>query len=360
MTAKFRLISYAELVNTMLDNLPEREREVLQRRNALGQIAEAHTLEQIGQDFNITRERVRQIEREGLKKLKGLDFLKLKLPVTEIEEQVQDHLKANGGLMSEEHLVEKLIMEREQKEEDIKAINFVLANLIAEKFVRVDDLADYETVWTLNHVDLAEAQNIAEALKGLITDHGQPLHIEDILNKFQTHNLYKKIEQNEAENQAIVEALLRTRKDVRSNILKQWGLSIWNTIKPKRMTDKAYLIMLREKRPLHFAEVADLINQALFDGKKACPATVHNELILDDKYVLVGRGIYALKEWGYQAGTVSDIITAILQQEGPQTKQELMDKVLKQRLVQKTTIVLALMSKERFEKMPDGRYALAK
>lgn len=360
MTAKLRLISYADLVNSLLDNLPDREREVLQRRNALGQIEEAHTLEQIGRDFNITRERVRQIEREGLKKLKGLDYQKLKLPITELENQVQDNLKFHGGLMAESHLVEKLITEREQMDLEIRALNFILASIIAEKFVRVDDLSDYEVIWKLNHVNQDQALAIADALRSLINQADQPLHMEDLLNKFKSHDLFTKVDANEAENQVIIEALLRTRKDVRSNILKQWGLAIWNTITPKRMTDKAYLIMLREKKPLHFAEVADLINQADFDRKKACPATVHNELILDDKYVLVGRGIYALKEWGFKEGTVSDIIINMLKQEGPQTKQELMDKVLKQRMVQKTTIILALMDKNKFNRLDDGRYSLAK
>jgi hypothetical protein len=360
MTAKFRLISYADLVNTMLDNLPDREREVLQRRNALGQITDSHTLEQIGKDFNITRERVRQIEREGTKKLKALDWQKLKLPLTELESQIQENLKAHGGLMAEDHLIEHLLQEREQKDEEIRALNFILANIVAEKFIRVDDTADYQVVWKLSHVNLDEAMAIADALKELIAKHGQPLHMEELLTKFQSDDLYKKVDMNEAENQVIVEALLRTHKDIRSNILKQWGLAVWNTIKPKRMTDKAYLIMLREKKPLHFAEVADLINQANFDSKKACPATVHNELILDDKYVLVGRGIYGLKEWGFQSGTVSDVITSILEQEGSQTKQSLMDKVLKQRLVQKTTVILALMDKSRFTKQADGTYALTK
>jgi hypothetical protein len=360
MSAKFRIISYADLASDLLDNLPEREREVLQRRNALGQIAEANTLEQIGNDFNITRERVRQIEREGNKKLKGLDYQKLKLPIADLVSQVEEHLKYHGGLMSEDHLVEKLIKEREQKEEEVRALNFILDSIIAAKFVRVDDLSDYQVIWKLNHVNLDEALAIADTLKGLIVKHGQPLHLEDLLDQFQPHELYGQVDANEAENQAIIEALLRARKDVKPNILKQWGLAIWNTITPKRMTDKAYLIMLREKKPLHFVEVADLINQADFDRKKACPATVHNELILDDKYVLVGRGIYALKEWGYQEGTVADIISNILAQEGPQTKQELMDKVLKQRLVQKTTVILALMDKNKFSRLADGRYALAK
>lgn len=360
MTAKIKTINYSDLVNLLLANLPEREREVLQRRNALGDIAEMHTLEHIGKDFNVTRERVRQIEREGLKKLRTLDFQKIKAPIDELEAFVNSNLKLHGGLMSEDHLVDKFIEAKEHQEAEIRALNFILANLIAEKFERVTDLNDHQIIWKLKHVNLNEALAIAAALKELIEKHGQPLHLEDLLIKFQDHQLFHKVEQNEAENQAIVEALLRIRKDVKHNILKQWGLIIWNTIRPKRMTDKAYLIMLREKKPLHFAEVADLINQANFDSKKACPATVHNELILDDKYVLVGRGIYALKDWGYQAGTVSDIISSILSQSGPQIKQDLIDEVLKQRFVQKTTIILALMDKNKYARLEDGRYTLAK
>ncbi|MCX6744889.1 MAG: hypothetical protein NTX82_05175 [Candidatus Parcubacteria bacterium] len=358
MSAKIKIISYSDLVDSLLANLPNREREVLQRRNALGEINEAHTLEQIGNDFNITRERIRQIEREGLKKLKGLDYQKLKLPIDDLETQVADNLKYYGGLMSEDHLKDKLL--KEEKEEEERALDFILANFLNGKFARVEAQDDYQILWKMDSVDLAETLVIAKALKDLIENHGQPIHMEDLMDKFKYHNLYQRVEQLEAENQAIIEALLRINKHVKSNILKQWGLAIWNTIRPKRMTDKAYLIMLREKKPLHFAEVADLINQANFDRKKACPATVHNELILDDKYVLVGRGIYALKEWGFQAGTVADIISQILQQNGPQEKQDLMEKVLKQRMVQKTTIILALMDKNKFNRLEDGRYTLVK
>lgn len=358
MTAKIKIISYSDLVNSLLANLPNREREVLQRRNALGESNDSHTLDQIGKDFNITRERIRQIEREGLKKLKGLDYQKLRLPISDLEGQIADNLKFHGGLMSEEHLMEKML--REQTDSEQKALNFILANLLNEKFQRIEDTDEYHIVWKQDDIDLDEVVKIAAALKDLIVNHGKPIHMEELMDKFKFHNLYQRIEKLEAENAAIMEALLRIRKDIKPNILKQWGLSIWNTIKPKRMTDKAYLIMLREKKPLHFAEVADLINQANFDRKKACPATVHNELILDDKYVLVGRGIYALKEWGFEAGTVIDIISKVLQENGPQNKQDLIDKVLKQRLVQKTTIILALMDKNKFAKLDDGRYSLAK
>jgi len=356
MSSKIKIISYADLVDSLLANLPDREREVLQRRNALADFSEAHTLEQICRDFNITRERVRQIEKEGLKKVRALDTIKTKL--SELKDAILEYLKLHGGIMSEIHLKEKLLKEQIAKE--INALDFILSYILSEEFNRIEDKEDYHIIWHLDNVNLDESLEIASALKNLIEDHGDPLHLEDLLNKFKAHKFYQSIDQREGENQAILEALLRLRKDIASNILEQWGLVDWTTIRPKRMTDKAYLIMLKHGKPLHFAEVSDLINQANFDRKKACPATVHNELILDDKYVLVGRGIYALKDWGYQEGTVADIIANILKQNGPMSKNELLDDVLKQRMVQKTTVVLALMDKNKFARLNDGRYQLVK
>ena len=356
MNSKIKVISYADLMDSLMANLPEREKEVLQRRNALADFSDSHTLEQIGRDYNITRERVRQIEKEGLKKVKTMDLAKAKL--SDLKNLIFGHLKENGGVMAENHLKEKLIQEADVKEEN--ALDFILTYIFADEFKRADDLEDYHIVWQLENADLDQALKIASALKELIEDNGNPLPLEDLLTRFQAHKLYTQIDKTEGDNQAILEALLRLRKDIDHNILEQWGLNNWTTIRPKRMTDKAYLIMLKQGKPLHFAEVADLINQANFDRKKACPATVHNELILDDKYVLVGRGIYALKEWGYKEGTVSDIIAQILADNGPLAKNELIDNVLKQRLVQKTTIILALMDKDKFARLEDGRYNIAK
>ncbi|MFC1598879.1 sigma factor-like helix-turn-helix DNA-binding protein [Patescibacteria group bacterium] len=343
MTAKLKTISYADLVNTLLENLSNREREVLQKRNSIGDLPK-HTLEQIGKDFNITRERVRQIEKEGLRKIAGFDYAKANLPVSDLEKMILDYLNSHGGIMAEDHLKEKLLNDQIEAEE--KALDFVLNYILAERLSRVNDVQDHYIIWKIKDADLDTALAITEVLKDLISKHGKPLHINDLIEQFKSHDHWSHVDDHQSANELILEALLRLRKDVNSNILNQWGLHNWNTIRPKRMTDKAYLIMLRENRPLHFAEVADLINQADFDRKKACAATVHNELILDKKYVLVGRGIYALKEWGYEQGTVADIISKILQANGAMTKKDLTEEVLKQRLVQKTTITLALMNKD--------------
>jgi len=152
-----------------------------------------------------------------------------------------------------------------------------------------------------------------------------------------------------------VYAILRAAKRIEQNKFGRWGARHWREIHPKTINDKIYLVLTDSGRPMHFAKIADRINEVEFDDKRAHPATVHNELILDKKYVLVGRGIYGLKEWGYKEGTVADIIANILSETNePISREEIINEVLKQRLVKKTTIILALMDKNRFEKKEGG------
>jgi RNA polymerase primary sigma factor len=56
----------------MLAGLDERERQVLQMRFGLGQ-CQPRTLEEIGCKFNLTRERIRQIEARAMAKLRSAE-----------------------------------------------------------------------------------------------------------------------------------------------------------------------------------------------------------------------------------------------------------------------------------------------
>jgi len=58
-----------EQVRSILDSLSDREREVLEMRFGLKD-GQAHTLEEVGQFFGVTRERIRQIEAKALRKLR--------------------------------------------------------------------------------------------------------------------------------------------------------------------------------------------------------------------------------------------------------------------------------------------------
>jgi len=355
MSISTQKIKYNDLVSELLKLLNDREKEVLTKRYSLGGNDKA-TLEQIGQGYNITRERVRQIENEGLKKVRQADFDRIR-QLTELSEAIAKELEQYGGFISQSHLMDNLLNTDESVE--VKALKFVLDHVLSPKFtvVEIDDL---DTVWRQDHLSDEQIKAMVDEISALVEIKGAPMSFEEIMNECQTCSVYSQIDSMSAENHKIIEAILRARQDMKKNILSQWGKESWTTVTPKRMTDKAYLVMLREQRPLHFEECADLINQSNFDKKKACAATVHNELILDDKYVLVGRGTYALKEWGYEAGTVSDIIEKILKTKGALDKKALSEEVLKQRLVQKTTITLSLMNKDRFAKNTDGTYSLVK
>ncbi len=62
-------INLAEQTRKVLQTLTEREEKVLRMRFGIGEESD-HTLEEVGQDFNVTRERIRQIEAKALRKLR--------------------------------------------------------------------------------------------------------------------------------------------------------------------------------------------------------------------------------------------------------------------------------------------------
>ena len=109
---------------------------------------------------------------------------------------------------------------------------------------------------------------------------------------------------------------------------------------------------------MHFAEIAAKLDQVKANPKKVTTQAVHNELIKDKRFVLIGRGIYALAEWGYQAGTVADIIEEVLREESPLTKDEIVRRVLARRQVKVTTIALNLQEKPQFERVAKATYQL--
>ena len=192
----------------------------------------------------------------------------------------------------------------------------------------------------------------------LVKELEKPVKLEDLIGKFKEQDFYQ-TNQERLSEEAIV-SYINVSKQIDKNPFDEYGLKNWGQIKPKRMNDKIYLVLKKEGKPLHFNKITELINKVNFDRRKAYPPTVHNELILNDRYVLVGRGIYALKEWGFKPGVVADVLVEILKRnEQPMERRELVEQVLKQRVVKKNTIHLALTDQSKFKKLPDGKYYFA-
>ncbi|MBT7552998.1 hypothetical protein HN670_00845 [bacterium] len=342
----------AQTVERILEVLSEREQEILKMRHGLAGFKKK-TLEEIGRQYSITRERVRQIENSALKKIiKNFDqnFLK------QIEDIANAILNEHGGMMSEENLIKELLVVPGATAENKAAINFVLNQLLNHRFHFVKESKKVYSFWKTPEASIDFFDKVIDDIRQLIHEHKDTVILEDLIKKITQANFFSS---NDDLNDKMVVNFLDITKKIENNPYEEWGLAEWPSITPKRMNDKIYIVLRKESKPLHFTEIAETINKMEFDQRKAYPATIHNELILDKKYVLVGRGIYALKEWGYKPGVVADVIAEILNEIGrPMSKKEIIAAVLDKRLIKETTIALALMNKDRFARDEKGRYLL--
>jgi DNA-directed RNA polymerase delta subunit len=374
-----------ELVTHLFAELNERERDVLSRRFGLrGPVKE--TLENIGAAHKLTRERIRQIENAGIKKLRALKDLDQK--IDNLRKVINELLEEHGGLLERDYLLNNLVSFSAgdiKKDEHVALhknhLEFLISKLLHDYFEEVSDHKQFKPGFKLKYRSLDHLEELATELVAKVKETKEILLTEDLINlskgleTFTKHKDKFDIDQvldisavlgGELfkENADLINAhkyiysLLQSVREIEQNKFGHWGIADWREISPKTINDKIFLILKNHGKPMHFVDITKKINEISFDGKEANSATVHNELILDKKYVLVGRGLYGLKDWGYSNGTVTDIIREILTSQAEEkslSREEIVDKVLKQRMVKKATVVLALMDKKKFEKA-NGRY----
>ncbi|HAO81554.1 MAG: RNA polymerase alpha chain family protein,sigma-70 family protein [Parcubacteria group bacterium GW2011_GWD1_42_9] len=342
-------------LNLLLELLTERERQILWRRFGFGG-EKTETLENIGKSFRVTRERIRQIERLAVAKLvNGQQAQTLLKPLKQV---VVEILETEGGACTDERFIKLLSEVGDEANANIS--RFFMTEVLTDVVTHLGgENSVFLPGWRLRSASIEGLEKLVSCAEEIITDRGLPVTEEDLAQQLLAKKLLSPLQGVLAEPTVILN-LLQLSAVIRRNTFGEWGLKHWETISPKRMNDKIYLVLKKHGKPMHFREIVRLINEQSFDHKKAYAPTVHNELILDDKFVLVGRGIYALKEWGYKPGVVADVMVEILKEHGqPIQRDELVAAVLKQRLVKRGTIYLALTNKKKFARLPDGRYSLA-
>ncbi len=339
-----------QISQELLKHLNDREKEVVSKRYSLSGDKKS-TLEGIGEKYNITRERVRQIENIAVKKIKAVAE-KLEA-INELDHLIGDYLDKYLGLLGEETLI-KMVLEEKNTEENYHITKFLINKLLDNKYVTHKETDDFLPMFRSKDTDFNSYLDAIAKTMQILEKKNQPIHKSDL---WKTYEEEKDVNfTNDKINEEILLNYLQPSKKIMENPLGEVGLVDWKSITPKRMSDKIYLVMKKFNKPMHFREITEEINKMGFDKKVAHPATIHNELILDDKYILVGRGMYALKKWGFESGKVSEVVERILKENGPLTKQELLEKVLSKKLVKKTTINLAITNNPNIKKNKDGKY----
>ena len=328
----------------LLTALNPRTREIVVNRYGLDK-QNRMTLEAIGKTYDITRERVRQIENFALATIKKSKEFK---ESANVFAELKNVIKELGAVVSEDHLMKHI-----SKDPVIQNhINLYLA--LGEEFKKHKEDDNFKHHWSIDDKTAAHVRDALSKLYGSISEQDLVTE-EEIFNRFVGH-LTELVTEYKS-NKNIIYRYLALSKLIGKNQLNEWGRTSSPHVKARGIRDYAYLIMRRTARPMHFKEVALEINKTF--GKKAHVATCHNELIKDSRFVLVGRGMYGLKDWGHTGGVVRDVITEVLKEAGrPLSKDEVIKGVLTKRIVKPNTVLVNLQNSKYFRKVA-GEYTLA-
>lgn len=338
-----KMLDTEQLVQDILNNIDrEREREIIARRYGLFDRKE--TLEQIGELLGITRERVRQLEKAVITKLQSIAETGELPAVKTASKAFTHHLEQNGNAARITNLSAATTSENTRTDQSRVAF---LAGLCNSLTVIDDDDKHFYGVVISNVRDAKTAKADIDKLVRTIKAHGDPLNSADLAK---ATNI---MDAKEAQALASISKSLTTLNGV-------WGLVKWPVVNPKNIRDKIYVILKENGTHMHFNEIAQAIKESDFKRKDVTTQAIHNELIKDKRFVLIGRGIYALKEWGYKKGTVADIISEVLNEAGkPLHRDEIVKRVLESRFVKETTILLNLQGKTQFKRVAKATYELA-
>lgn len=336
-----------QVTKNLLLVLPSRAQDVLESRFGLGKEPKKKTLEAIGESYDITRERVRQIENFALNNIKKSDAYKREQDAFQELHNLFDGL---GGVVAEEDLLEYVAPDNRSLQNHIH-----LLLVLGDPFEKKREDAHFKHRWVQN-------EEISQHVHRALLDLYKNLKLEDLIVEEEMLDMFvsrlKEVEERHRKNKETLRRWLNISKVIERNPLGEWGLAASPNIRARGARDYAYLVIRRHGSALHFTEVAKAITD-LF-GKPAHVATCHNELIKDkERFVLVGRGIYGLSEWGYANGIVRDVIRSILEKHGPLHRDDLIEKVLKERYVKENTVLVNLQNKKYFKKDENDIYTTA-
>lgn len=313
----------------------EREKHIVLAR--FGIFGKTKTLQAIGDQYKITRERVRQIINNSLKKISEsyLDNKRVKEAVKLIERTI----KENGGYESLDTLTKKLTSgDSKQK----NALRFLAS--LSDNINNIKDSGRLREGWRTKSISQKQLEKAGEKAILFLEEKKESQSSKEISKKTKTE-------------ERLVGCSLSANKEAVKTADGKWGLVSWPHINPKNIRDRSKYIIKKHGKPIHYSDLAEKMTE--LGGKGVTKQSVHNELIKNKDFVLVGQGIYALSEWGYKPGAVEEVIINTLMEAGkPLHKEKIIEQVLKKRIVKSDTVALNLQ-KPKFRKLGKSIYTLS-
>jgi hypothetical protein len=345
------MVNFNETIKDLLSGLSPRQKDIIEQRFGLS--GKKRTLAAIGKRYGLTRERVRQIESAALKSIN--EKLGKKQITGRIVEDAVNHLKKSGGVMKEDVFLNELRGVFKNKFITREQLRFIFEAANVPNYQIEDN--NFYGFWYLDKDSRRAAFDFINKLEKFISDKKEELIThkkfdELFLQAIKPHNLKDFVALN----------YVAISKRFSVSPFGDFGLTRWEEITPKTARAKAYLILKKHGAPLHFREITKRANdfRLNFNKRRIIHQTIHNELIKDPRFVLVGRGMYGLSESGLKPGVAKNVIARILKSKGPLNKEEVVDLVKQERFLKDNTILLNLQNKKHFKRLADGRYCVIK
>lgn len=336
-----------KLVSSFLSSLPKRQQDIIDGRYGLKNGREM-TLAALGSRYGVTRERIRQIQNLSLNDIRSKSSANNLDNFTNL---IVAHLESVGGMRRDDMLVSDVVgltSDNGDKNTAPNRVRFLLEATNKVSFHPADK--DYSAFWYLNDSDKKRVEKFVSSLEKTLSSSKETVLAE---KKFDFH--FSETAKVNTLSETVAANFVAVSKKFMANSYGDMGLSSWSEINPKTSRDFAYLVLKKENKPLHFTDIAKLINDVR-KKKRTNFQTVHNELIKDERFVLVGRGIYGLQEFGIMPGTAKEVMATILSEHGPLKSRDLVKLVLERRMFKENTLLLNLQNKNYFKRGEDGRY----
>ena len=238
----------------------DREREIISRRFGLS--GQKETLEQIGELLNITRERVRQLEKAILVRLRiGAEEGQI-AELAAAEKLIIRNLTELGRVARTTDLADRLYGHKASAAERAK-LTFIAS--ISKSLTALDenDLY-YSAIGIAEYGDAKTVHAKVDEIVDIIKKHKEPMTIDqlDEVLDYEHPDHIKAI--------ASISKLLASLNGV-------WGLAKWPTVNPRNIRDKIFVVLEAKKEPMHFSEIADAISKSEFRRKNVTIQAIHNE-----------------------------------------------------------------------------------
>jgi DNA-directed RNA polymerase delta subunit len=343
-TRSFNAVSEAEYLLTAPKIKKARDIEVINKRFGLDG-NKPQTLEEIGRSLEITRERVRQIEANALRKLK--EFAINDFRGQEIGSTLISILKSSGFAVTQKDILVQIFgLSPTTKEKH----SLDLLTTVIQGIDTVKETHDLKSGFIVEPIKLTFVNELIKKAVNVLELKQIPIEEEALIGELLP------LDPNISKTQVV--AFLSFSKLIIKTDTGHLGLSHWREINPKSIKDKTYYILKKHNKPLHYKEISDHIQKIDKNAKQVTRQAVHNELIRDERFILIGRGIYALKEWGYKSGVVEKVIEEVLiKADRPMHKDEIVVEVQKLRIVKETTILLNLQ-RDKFKRISRATYTV--